>query len=45
MPVPFWISRRSIRGMTGLLQRSLGSHVSIDTRFPLALDHVCADVT
>ncbi len=44
MPVPLDIPT-VIRGMTGLLQRSLGSHVSIDTRFPLALDHVCADVT
>ena len=32
-----------VRGMKDLLQRSLGPQVSIETRFPLALDNVRAD--
>jgi PAS domain S-box-containing protein len=32
-----------VRGMTDLLQRSLGPSVSIDTRFPLSLSAVSAD--
>ena len=32
-----------IRGMRDLLQRSLGPHIAIETRFPLALSHVMAD--
>jgi PAS domain S-box-containing protein len=32
-----------VRGMTDLLQRSLGPSVQIETRFPLALSHVRAD--
>jgi len=32
-----------IRGMTDLLQRSLGPSVAIETRFPLKLSHVQAD--
>ncbi len=32
-----------MRGMRDLLQRSLGPHIAIETRFPLALDNVMAD--
>ena len=32
-----------VRGMTDLLQRSLGPSVTIETRFPLELDPVHAD--
>lgn len=32
-----------VRGMSELLQHSLGSSVTIETRFPLVLDMVCAD--
>jgi PAS domain S-box-containing protein len=32
-----------VRGMTNLLQRSLGPSIAIETRFPLALDGVFAD--
>jgi PAS domain S-box-containing protein len=32
-----------VRGMSELLQHSLGSSVRIETRFPLVLDMVCAD--
>jgi PAS domain S-box-containing protein len=32
-----------VRGMTELLQRSLGPHVEIETRFPLALAHARGD--
>jgi PAS domain S-box-containing protein len=32
-----------VRGMTDLLQRSLGPSVAVETRFPLALDPVRAD--
>jgi PAS domain S-box-containing protein len=31
------------RGMRDLLQRSLGPHIAIETRFPLALERVTAD--
>ena len=33
-----------VRGMTDLIERSLGPSIAIDTRFPLRLDAVIADV-
>ncbi len=33
-----------VQGMTDLLGRSLGPSVTIETRFPLILDPVCADI-
>jgi PAS domain S-box-containing protein len=33
-----------VRGMTDLIERSLGPSIAIDTRFPLRLDAVTADV-